>query len=175
MPEFEELDDYFTLSLKSRVLFALAGPLGNIVAAWAGLLIISIIYNGVNAASIFVMPFVQLWEMTVQFLQSIPAILSHPKHLSGIVGLVAIGGKEFGLNVPKLLSLSVLLNINLAFLNLLPILPLDGGKILVDFLHWLRMPVKRIYVPVAVAGWAFLLVLMVYVTINDVSNLLVIA
>ncbi len=175
MPDIEVLEDYFAFSFKNRVLFALAGPLANIIAAWAGLLVMSIIYHGVTAASIFVVPFVQLWDMSAQFIQSIPALFSHPQQLSGIVGLVAFGGKEIGVDIPRLLSLSVLLNINLAFLNLLPILPLDGGKILLDILHQLRMPVKRLYVPVSIAGWGLILMLMVYVTIHDVSNLLVIA
>ena len=171
MPDIEVLDDYFAFSFKNRVLFALAGPLANIAAAWVGLLVMSVIYHGVSAASIFVMPFVQLWDMTAQFVRSIPTLFSHPQQLSGIVGLVAFGGKEIGVDIPRLLSLSVLLNINLAFLNLLPMLPLDGGKIVLDILHQLRMPVKRLYVPVAIVGWAFILMLMVYVTIHDVSNL----
>ena len=175
MLELEELDDYFTLSLKSRVLFAFAGPLANILAGWLGVLLMCLTQHGASFESLLIMPFVQFWEMMTQFIQSIPVILSQPKQLSGIVGLVAIGGKEFGLNIQKLLSLSVLLNINLAFLNLLPILPLDGGKILLDFLHQLRMPVKRVYMPVAISGWTLLLMLMAYVTINDVSNLLVCA
>jgi regulator of sigma E protease len=170
MPELDQLDDYFVFSLKSRILFSLAGPLFNIIAAWAGLLIMNLIGNGVDARSILVAPFEQLWSMTAQFIGALPMIFSDPKQLSGIIGLVAFG-KEIGIDIQRLLSLSVLLNINLAFLNLLPVLPLDGGKILIDLLDRLRMPVKRLYVPVAIAGWAILLMLMVYVTINDVSKL----
>lgn len=175
MPEIEELDDYFSYSFKSRIMFAAAGPIANIIAAWVGLVIISLMQNGVTVVSIFVMPFVQLWDMTAQFVCSIPMLFRHPQQLSGIVGLVALGGKEIGVDISRLLSLSVLLNINLAFLNLLPILPLDGGKILLDLLHRLRIPVKRAYMPVALAGWALLLLLMVFVTIHDVSNLFAVA
>lgn len=172
MLEIEALEDYFLFSFKSRIMFAFAGPLVNIIAAWAGLLVISLIQNGFSVSSVFVLPFMQLWEMTIQFIQSIPALFSDPKQLSGVVGLVAFGGKHIGVDVLKLLSLSVLLNINLAFLNLLPIMPLDGGKIVLDILDRLRLPAKRIYVPVALTGWALILMLMIYLTINDVSNLM---
>lgn len=172
MPEVEALEDYFRFSLKSRILFAFAGPFANIVAAWAGLLVISVVQRGFSVQSVCVAPFTVLWMMVVDFLQSIPSLFSHPKQLSGVVGLVAFGGKQVGVDMLRLLSLAVLLNINLAFLNLLPMLPLDGGKIVLDILHRLRLPVRRMYVPVALAGWALLLLLMIYVTMNDVSTLL---
>lgn len=174
MPELAELDDYFRVSFGKRVWFAFAGPLANVAAAWAGLAVLSLMQQGAGVQAIVFDPFVQLWDMTAQFVASIPAIVSRPQQLSGIVGLVAYG-KEVGLDVSRLLSMSVLLNINLAFLNLLPVLPLDGGKIVVDLMERLRLPVKRLYVPVALTGWAFILLLMVYVTFNDVHNLFAMA
>ena len=171
MPDIEAMDDYFAFSLKDRVIFAFAGPLANIIAAWAGLMLMSVANAGFNMHSILIAPVVSLWNMTSQFIQTIPVIFSQPKQLTGIVGLVAFGGKQIGVDMIKLLSMSVLLNINLAFLNLLPVLPLDGGKIVIDILQRLRVPVKRFYVPVALAGWILLLGLMVCVTVNDVSRL----
>lgn len=171
MLDIDELDDYFLFSFRGRVIFAFTGPLANVVAAWTGLTIISIITSGFTLHSVFVLPTVQLWEMTIGFIQTIPILFSQPKQLSGIVDLVAFGGEHIGVDMMKLLSMSVLLNINLAFLNLLPILPLDGGKIVCDILHRLRMPVKRIYVPVALTGWILLLGLMLCVTFNDVVRL----
>ncbi len=172
MPAIEEMEDYFAFPLKSRLMFALAGPLSNIIAAWAVLMVISIIQSGFGLQSVLVTPAVSLWTITVDFLQSIPALFSNPKQLSGIVGLVAFGGKQIQADILRLLSLSVILNINLAFLNLLPMLPLDGGKIVLDILQRLRLPVRRVYLPVALTGWALILLLMIYVTVNDVSTLL---
>jgi len=171
MPDIEALNDYFAFSFKGRVLFSLAGPFANITAAWAGLLLINLINSGFGFHSLVVLPVTQLGTMTAEFVQSIPILFSHPKQLSGIVGLVAFGGQQVGVDMVKLLSLSVLLNINLAFLNLLPLLPLDGGKIVLDVLHRFRLPVQKLYVPVAVAGWILLLGLMAEVTVNDVSKL----
>jgi regulator of sigma E protease len=172
MPEVEELDGYFKFSLKSRLLFSFAGPLANVIFAWFGMLLICTIESGVSLRSIFILPSAGLWFATGQFLHSLPMILSDPKQLSGVVGLVAFGGKMIGTDLMRLLSLSVLLNINLAFLNLLPLLPLDGGKIVLDILHKFRLPVKRIYFPMAIAGWLLMFALMIYVTVNDVSNLM---
>ncbi len=172
MLEVEEIDGYFDLSLKGRLLFALAGPLTNMIFAWLGLLLICVIESGISLRSFFVLPTVDLWNMTSLFLHALPMVFSDPKQLSGIVGLVAFGGKHIGTDFMQLLLLSVLLNINLAFLNLLPILPLDGGKIVLDILHKFRLPVKRIYVPMAITGWLLIFTLMICVTVNDVSNLM---
>ena len=172
MLDIDELDGYFDLSLKSRVFFAFAGPLVNVIFAWFGLLLICTIESGISFRSIFILPATNLWNITGQFLHSLPMVLSNPKRLSGIVGLVAFGGKQIGTDLMRLLSLSVLLNINLAFLNLLPLLPLDGGKIVLDILHKFRLPVKKIYMPMAIAGWLLMFTLMIYITVNDVSNLM---
>lgn len=171
MLDVEALEDYFSFSLKKRLFFAFAGPLANIIAAWIGLLLINLIQHGFHPVSVLVLPLMQLWTMTIQFVQLIPSLFSNPKQLSGIVGLVAFGGQAVGADILKLLNLSVILNINLAILNLLPMMPLDGGKIVLDVLHRLQLPVRRLYVPIALAGWLLLLSLMVYVTINDVSKL----
>jgi regulator of sigma E protease len=172
MPEIEALNDYFAFSFVNRIVFSFAGPLANIIAAWIGLLVLSVINNGFGLESLFIWPVAALWGMIVQILQSIPMLFQNPKQFSGIVGLVAVGGQQVGVDIMKILSLSILLNINLAILNLLPILPLDGGKIVLDVLQRLRMPVQKLYVPVALAGWLLLLGFMVYVTINDVTKLM---
>lgn len=172
MPDVEELEDYFRYSFRSRIAFSLAGPMANIVFAWVGVAIISVIENGFGFNSLFVKSTAGLYENVVAFVQSLPMVVSNPGQLSGIVGLVAIGGKAVQTNIMSLLSLGVLLNINLAFLNLLPMLPLDGGKIVLDILDKFRMPVRKAYVPVAIAGWVLILGLMLFVTYNDVAHLM---
>ena len=142
----------FRYSFRSRVAFSLAGPMANVLFAWVGVAIISVIENGFGFNSVFVKSTVGLYENMAAFIQSLPMIVNNPGQLSGVVGLVAIGGKAVQTNIMSLLTLSVLLNINLAFLNLLPILPLDGGKIVLDILDKFRLPVRKAYVPVAIAG-----------------------
>ena len=89
--------------------------------------------------------------------------------MGGIVGIVAIGGSQFGSTVAGLLTFSVFINLNLAVLNLLPLPPLDGGKILFCLLEKIYQPLTRVQMPVTLAGWAFVLGVMVHATIQDLQ------
>ena len=84
---------------------------------------------------------------------------------------MAIGGSQFGSTVAGLLTFSVLINLNLAVLNLLPLPPLDGGRIVFCLLEKIHQPLTRIQMPVTLAGWAFVLGLMVYATIQDLGRI----
>ncbi len=58
----------------------------------------------------------------------IQMLFGEPSRLSGVLGVVAIGGKHVCMNLLRLLEFCFLLNINLAILNPLPIPPPDGGE-----------------------------------------------
>jgi len=87
------------------------------------------------------------------------------------VGLVAIGGKQVGMSAHRLLQLCFVLNVNLAVLNLLPILPLDGGKTVMATMQTVFAPLRRLEMPLTVAGWVVLMGLMLYATVLDVSRI----
>jgi regulator of sigma E protease len=70
-----------------------------------------------------------------------------------------------------LLTFSVLINLNLVILNLLPLPPLDGGRILFCTLEKLYRPLHRARTPVTVFGLALLLGVMVYATVQDVGRI----
>ena len=101
-----------------------------------------------------------------------PALVTDVDQLSGIVGIVAVGGTQFGSTFTSLLTFSVLINISLAVMNLLPLPPLDGGRILFCVLEKIYRPVARIEIPVTLAGWALVLGLMAYLTVQDVGRIL---
>ena len=51
------------------------------------------------------LPLEQIWQMTMQIGAAIPLLFSQPEHLSGIVGIVAVGGAQVGLSFLKLLPI----------------------------------------------------------------------
>ena len=94
------------------------------------------------------------------------------EHLSGIVGIVAVGGAQFGSTFTSLLTFSVLINLSLAVMNVLPLPPLDGGRILFCLLEKIYRPLGRVEAPLTMAGWSMVLVLMAYITIQDIGKIL---
>lgn len=69
----------------------------------------------------------------------------------------------------NLLVFMAMLSINLGMMNLIPIPALDGGKLLLNLIEaiWRRPLPENIENVVTVAGAAFMVVLMIAVTIND--------
>ena len=61
---------------------------------------------------------------------------------------------------------------SLALLNLLPLLPLDGGHILFSLIEASagRALAREVYERVSVVGFAFILLLLVIASSNDVSG-----
>ena len=154
-----------------RILFALGGPLANVVAALAGLLALGVVELQLSAANTVVFAVTQLWASLQLLVSAVSTLFVDPSQISGIVGIVAIGGGEFGSTAAGLLTFSVWINLNLAVLNLLPLPPLDGGRILFCLLEKVHPPLVRMQTSVTLLGWAFVLTLMVYATIQDVVRI----
>jgi regulator of sigma E protease len=74
----------------------------------------------------------------------------------------------------KIFGLAAMLNINLALLNLLPALPLDGGKILFCFLERIHRSLAKLRLPLTVTGWVLLMGLILSITVMDVFKLVLI-
>lgn len=94
------------------------------------------------------------------------------KDLSGPVGILSILAAQFKTDYRLALSFLVLLNINLAIINLLPIPVLDGGHILMAIIEkiW-RRPLSLKFVEYTTTGFAMLLItFMLYVTFFDIKR-----
>ena len=170
MPAMKDEEAFDKIPLMSRILFALGGPAANILGAFACLSLMNIVKLGWSVNCVIYLPLEQIWQMAIQIGATIPLLFSQPEHLSGIVGIVAAGGALVGLSFVKLLQFAVLLNVNLAVFNLLPILPLDGGKIVMGLFRKICQPLLRLEVPLTVGGWVLLAGLMLYASALDLAR-----
>ena len=108
---------------------------------------------------------------TQAMVQAVAGLFVSVSELSGIIGIVVVGGSQFGASIAGLLALSVAINLNLAIFNRLPLPPLDGGRIVSALLERIDQPLSRVQAPVMLVGWSFMLALMAYATIRDLGRL----
>jgi len=94
------------------------------------------------------------------------------KDLSGPVGILAVLANAVNEDYRLALGFLVLLNINLAIINLLPIPVLDGGHILMAILEKIRRrPLSIKFIEYTTTGFAVLLIsFMLYVTFFDIKR-----
>ena len=170
LPALEDAD-FRRLPAYKRITFALGGPAANIAGAFAGLFAIGISEFSLGLVEAVSFAATQLTIGLQQQLYGLSALFSDFGQVSGIVGIVAVGGTQFGSTLAGLLTFSVLINLSLAVLNLLPLPPLDGGRILFCVLEKIYRPITRIEAHATLAGWALVLVLMIYVTVRDVGRI----
>ena len=122
--------------------------------------------------------FVNTWEMLVLLKQTLGGAFSQGQapELSGPVGIAqATGEITRNAGLAGWLGIGVLLSINLAILNMLPIPMLDGGRIVFVALEWVRRG-KRVPPEkeglVHLIGLAVLLAGIIIITANDINRLL---
>jgi regulator of sigma E protease len=167
-----EPDDFRELPAYKRIAFALGGPMANVIAAFIGLFVLGLAQFNVQVFAATSFAATQLWTGLLQQIAGLSGLVTGVEQLTGIVGIVAVGGDQFGSTLTSLLTFSVLINLSLAVMNLLPLPPLDGGRILFCVLEKVYRPVVRAEAPLTLAGWTVVLALMVYLTVQDVSRIL---
>lgn len=93
--------------------------------------------------------------------------------VSGIVGTVAITMKMASMGLYYLLLVMALISMSLGIMNLLPILPMDGGHLLFDFIELIAgKPVPRkIQTVLSLIGVGLIIVLFAFATIGDIKGL----
>jgi len=95
------------------------------------------------------------------------------KNVSGVVGITDVSRQAIGLNFALFLEIMGLISLSLALLNLLPLLPLDGGHILFSIIEGLRGRAvgREVYERVSALGIALFMVLMFIGLSNDLSRI----
>lgn len=93
--------------------------------------------------------------------------------ITGPIGLIGIVGAASKTGIIHLLMLTALISVNLAVLNILPLPALDGGRIFVTIIEWIRGKQfnQNILGKVHTIGFILLLAILVAVTIKDIRGL----
>jgi regulator of sigma E protease len=122
-------------------------------------------------------PFAQLAEQFTMIFRTLGSLLNPHSDtglskLSSAVGIVHYIHDAAEVGLPLVLMLAVLLNVNLAVLNLLPIPVLDGGQILFATIGRIRGRALPVNLIVTVQSVFFVLIIgmMVYVSVFDVRR-----
>jgi regulator of sigma E protease len=116
-----------------------------------------------------------LWSVVTGTGQGLAGLFSsHGRsQLSGPVGIIEVSQQQLRAGWSHYLMVLGFVSMSLALLNLLPLLPLDGGHILFSLIEAVRRRslAREVYERVSVAGFALVLLLLVIASSNDLSRL----
>jgi regulator of sigma E protease len=160
------------IPVHKRILFSLGGPVANLVLILPLMGLYNTLSAGFTPAGAFLEPVRQTALLVSMIIGSLSSLFTKPGSISGIVGIMHEGGTFIGGDALHALRLAFILSANLAVFNLLPLPVLDGGKILLCLLEKINYRLRKIYVPVMVAGWLLIIGLMVYATVLDAGRLM---
>jgi regulator of sigma E protease len=115
------------------------------------------------------------WEATQAIGTFLPRLVtgSGRKQVSSPVGIVDASSQAVAFTFSLFLEILGLISLSLAILNLLPLLPLDGGHILFSLIEGIRGRAvgREVYERVSAIGIAFFLLLMFIGLSNDINRL----
>jgi regulator of sigma E protease len=115
------------------------------------------------------------WKATRATVTFLPHLFQKAgrKNVSGPVGIVDVSREAAGIDFALFLQIMGLISLSLALLNLLPLLPLDGGHILFSLIEGLRgrAVAREVYERVSAIGIALFLILMFIGLSNDIGRL----
>lgn len=120
------------------------------------------------------------WELTkdtavglAHFFGGLATLSTDLSQVTGPVGIAGAVGSAYNQGFTSLLTITAIISINLALINLIPIPALDGGRLLFVIIEAItRKPIKpSVARAVNTIGFALLILLMVVVTAHDVFKL----
>jgi regulator of sigma E protease len=119
--------------------------------------------------------FTDNWRAARATVTFLPRLFTHSgrENVSGPVGITDVSRQAIGLNFALFLQILGLISLSLAILNLLPLLPLDGGHILFSLIEGLRGRAvgREVYERVSALGIALFMILMFIGLSNDLSRI----
>src|SRR5688572_9497968 len=101
-----EPDDFRELPAFKRITFALGGPMANVIAAFIGLFVLGLAQFNLLILIATSFAATELWSVLQQQIVGLSALVTDVEQLSGIVGIVAVGGAQFASTFAGLLTFS---------------------------------------------------------------------
>lgn len=160
---------FSTASIPKRLAIVFAGAIVNIIFGLIVFFILAII-----AKHDIMFAFKQTGLFITDIFDSVKLIFTGNINMNQMVGPVGISEmvvKTSGLfNFVYLMSL---ISVSLGVTNLLPIPALDGGKIVILFIEWIRRkPLKEeVEIKIQMTGFTLLLLFSLYVTYKDILRI----
>ena len=93
--------------------------------------------------------------------------------VSGPIGIATMTGQAARIGLNYLIQFVAMISVNLAVLNIIPFPALDGGRAVTLIIEKIKgSPINRkVENMVNTAGFALLIVLMIYVTVKDLIRI----
>ena len=156
-------------SIQKRIAIVLAGGLVNIIFGLLAYFIIIASYtdiaNAIEALKFFGISMIDSIKMLFN------GTAFREEQLTGIVGISEMVVETKG--IINYIYLIAVISVSLGVTNLLPIPPLDGGKVVLLLLEAIRKkPLKEnIEIQIQMAGFALMIALTIFVTYKDIIRL----
>ncbi len=120
-------------------------------------------------------PLTQIWQEVVTTFRTVTSLLNPHSDvglskMTGVIGIVQVYHEVAPEGLIPVMALTILININLAILNLLPLPVLDGGQMVFATIAWIRgrsLPLNFIVTTQSIF-MMLILVLMAYIGYFDV-------
>lgn len=124
--------------------------------------------------------FIQTGQITIQMITFLKQMITgtvpggFTNSVAGPVGVISIVSGAAKTGIMNLLYLGSIISLNLGIINLVPFPALDGGRLLLLFIEWIRggkkiNPDKEAMINMI--GFCALMAFMVFITYNDVTKL----
>ncbi len=172
LPGGRHPERFFDEPPRKRLLFCLGGPAANLFVAFLLLALFNVVTGSLSWQAVWGLPLAQLGVALKATLRALASLAAGDGELSGVVGVLTEGSAFVGTDTLAALQFAIVMSVNLAVLNSLPLPPLDGGKALLCLVELLGGSVRRLQVAVNVAGLAFLLGAVGYAMFVDLGRLL---
>jgi regulator of sigma E protease len=165
-------DSYFMQSPGGRLLFALGGPAANVALTFALSAAFNVAVAGPSLQTLLLAPLQQTANAMVLVLNALPTMLSGSNDAAGPLGVLTEGGAFIGSSFILALQFGAVMSMNLAIMNLVPIPPLDGGRVVLSLLEMVWARTARIHVALNVVGFFTLLGFLSWMTGQDLRRLI---